>query len=57
MRQTAKLSDIKNAIEKLKGYKLECQSLTLIDEAEILNPGYSQNIIMQPIKQKMMADP
>lgn len=35
VRQTAKLSDIKSAIEKLKGYKLECMSLNLIDEAEI----------------------
>ena len=57
VRQTAKLNDIKIAIEKLKGYKLECQRLTLVDEAEITNSGYSQNIILQPIKQKMMSDP
>ena len=46
VRQTAKLYEIKSAIEKLKGYKLECMSLNLIDEAELMANSYSQNIIL-----------
>lgn len=50
VRQNAKLFDIKIAIEKLKGYRVECQSLSLVDEVDIFSEGYSQNIILQPIK-------
>lgn len=46
VRQNAKLFEIKTAIEKLKGYKVECQSLNLVDETDVTNEGYSQNIIL-----------
>ena len=39
VRQQSKLFEIKQAIEKLKGYRLECQHLTLIDEAELFTNG------------------
>lgn len=42
-------------MEKLKGYKLECQSLNLVDETDVLMEGYSQNIILQPIKESLFA--
>lgn len=41
VRQNSKLYDIKIAIEKLKGYKIECQSLSLVDEEDLINKGYS----------------
>ena len=37
VRQTAKLIEIKQAIEKLKGYRIECQTLMLFDEIELTN--------------------
>jgi len=49
VRHTAKLCDIKKAIFKLKGYKMECQSLSLVDEHEIINRGPAQSDILQPI--------
>lgn len=54
VRHNAKLIDIKSAIEKLKGYKIECQNLILVDEQEVFSEGYSQNIILQPIKQNLL---
>jgi hypothetical protein len=36
VRHSAKLSEIKKAIFKLKGFKIECQSLSLADEHEIV---------------------
>jgi hypothetical protein len=55
VRQNAKLNEIKAAIEKLKGYKVECQSLNLVDETDVNNEGYSQNIILQPLKESLLA--
>lgn len=55
VRQNAKLSEIKTAIEKLKGYKIECQSLNLVDETDVTSEGYSQNIILQPLKEALLA--
>ena len=43
--------EIKQAIEKLKGYRIECQSLMLFDEIELINGKNEQikNLILQPL--------
>lgn len=57
VRQTAVLTDIKIAIEKLKGYKVECQSLTMIDEADLSVGGEAQSKeIMRQIVQSLKED-
>ena len=55
VRQTSKLEDIKWAIEKLKGYKIECQSLNLVDEYDINSPEV-QKVILQPVIQSLLND-
>ena len=37
VRQQAKFHEVKKAIEKLKGFKIECQSLSLVDESELFS--------------------
>ena len=56
MRQQAKVIEIKLAIEKLKGYRIECQSLTLVDEAELfdLKSSLSQQVL-QPVMDEIKA--
>jgi hypothetical protein len=38
VKQSARIIEVKLAIEKLKGYRIECQNLTLIEEAELFDP-------------------
>ena len=37
VRQSATVLEIKKAVEKLKGFRMECQNLTLVDEEQFMN--------------------
>ena len=50
VKRTTKLYEIKHAIEKLKGYKVECQNLSLLEEGELYNfTSTIRQTILHPI--------
>ena len=34
---------------------MKCQNLALVDEADVTNESYSQNIILQPLKEMLLS--
>jgi len=57
VRKTAKVMEIKMAIEKLKGFRIECQSLNLVDEIDLLDPqSKMRSMILDPLIDQVAGD-